>query len=224
MNFLYNGKLTKMDLQIARAIEQDPQLVVDCNIHQLAQKLNVSATKITLYCKKINLSGFKEFKYIISQYIYEQNNNKSKVGNINIKDIVSIECYHQLVSIVQLLIDASKIIVVTYSNSLEFANYIARKLKVETKVETSAYLAIQNFSFEYNDVKVLTIFLDEYNQLDLYNIKWYRPESYYIHISTDIQSEKADYYPISFNQMNNQLPFDVAVIISLTTLLNNRKT
>lgn len=72
-------KLNSNDLHVLHFIKSDMKSGADLNIAELATKCNVSAASIMRMTKKLNFSGFSEFKYFI------RNEMKGKT-NIKVRD------------------------------------------------------------------------------------------------------------------------------------------
>lgn len=224
MVFLYDGKLNDLDVTIAKKIEENPQIILDNNIFDAAAILGISASKLTKYCQKISLHGFKEIKYKIQQYKVNQLYLNENIDQINIKDIINHQFYKRIIDVPPLIRDCEKIIVICDDNGLEFGNYITKELRKALKIDTICYTQSQDFTYEYINSKVLTIILDETGVFDLYNIKWYRLHNNYIQISSQMIEPAEDYYPISFKDANHVLPFDVGVIMLISWFKNKRQS
>ncbi len=57
--------MNNLDLEILRAILDNEQLILSHSIHEFAERINVSASKITKCCQKMGLSGYKQLKAVL---------------------------------------------------------------------------------------------------------------------------------------------------------------
>ncbi len=216
MLFLYEGKLNDLDMVIAKAIDSNPEIIIDNTIFEAADIIGVSASKLTKFCQKINLSGFKEIKFRLEQELQNKKYLTQNVNIINIKSVINIQYHHRIFDVPPLLINAQKIIIVSNSDYYYFARYIAGELRRILKVDCTSYISDQDFSFEYLDEGVLTIFIDEHGKIDCMETKWYRRGNKYVQISMEKLSPQNSFYPICVSDVELDYSFDVKLLIILS--------
>ncbi|WOO87163.1 hypothetical protein RZE82_08600 [Mollicutes bacterium LVI A0039] len=220
MVFLYEGKLNDLDISIAQRIEKNPEIVTDNNIFRAADILEISASKLTKYCQKIGLKGFKEIKYKLDEeLIRTQLQRQADHCDFKITSILDQKNHKHLIAIPKLLASSSKIIIVSNSSFQALTSYLAIKLRLDYHQAAINYTFDQDFSFEYLDDQVLTILVDETSQVTNFSSKWYRPNQNYIHITAKALKQQADYYPLSIINSEIKLPFDAAVMLIFSWLM-----
>lgn len=213
MLFLYDGNLNALDLMIAKKIEKTPQIISENNIFEAAQILGISASKLTKYCQKINLKGFKEMKYKLSQELEKSLELQPKLDNINIKEIVNDQFHSRLFTMPALLQSAKKIILITDAICHPLASYICYQLRSSLHVDVVVYQYEQDISFEYFSDDVLTILIDKTGDMQNSTSGWYRLGYKYIHITPNVKMYHDDYIPICLNDSMLSYPFDLKVLI-----------
>lgn len=57
--------MNNLDLEILRAILDNEHLILRYSIHEFAEEINVSASKITKCWQKMGLSGYKQLKAVV---------------------------------------------------------------------------------------------------------------------------------------------------------------
>lgn len=67
----YNeSEFTKSDRIIRDAILDNPEIITRYNIITASEHMNVSKSALLRFCKKLGYSGFSDFKYDLSRYIF----------------------------------------------------------------------------------------------------------------------------------------------------------
>lgn len=212
MTFLYDGKLNELDLQMAYRIEQNPIIITQNNIYDAAHLLDVSASKLTKYCQKINLSGFKECKYKVTQAVEQQKIIDPKI-DIDIRNVIDDE-YQYIISLVpQLFAECQKILIISSSDNSALAYCIARKLRAMIHKDVVTYTFEQNYNFEYIESSVLVLVIDESDLISKTNNEWYRQGQNYIHITNFPLVRQPGYYPLPVGNSRSTIPFDVKVLL-----------
>lgn len=100
VDYLKNCRtFTYSEKNIRDFIVNNPQLFVDLSITELALKCNVGVASIDRFCKKLNFSGFKEFKTMFLKEYKDLEQLKIKdsmfsfESNTTLKDIVNLLPY-----------------------------------------------------------------------------------------------------------------------------------
>lgn len=110
--------LTQSEISALRYIDAHPKEIINMSIQECAQKTFSSTATILRLCKKINLSGFSELKFILKQQILksEKINFSSKNNNLiinklykNIENTARLINPKELDKLVSLLIGNKKI-------------------------------------------------------------------------------------------------------------------
>lgn len=222
MNFLYEGKLNKLDLTIARKIEENPTIITSCTIFEAAELLDVSPSKLTKYCQKIKLKGFKEIKYkLVQDEATQQIEDELSISEFKIKRLIDKETHQKLLEVPKLLRQSTKIIVVASAANYSLASYISTKLRIYTKRDAVPYINTQNFGFECTDPNVVIIIIDEENEISDFSVSWFRPGNKYIHITKKIAKPVSGYYPLKISKRSRDLPFDAIVILLFRWMAKN---
>lgn len=218
MTFLYEGKLNDLDTSIARQIEANPSLIIDNNIFVAADILGISASKLTKYCQKIKLHGFKEIKFRLVQEQKREKNVQLLETKIKIEDLINPEYIFVLTEIPKLINNADKIVLICNSSSLEFAKYLCYKLR-KVSLNVVAYAIDQQCSFEFLSDNVVVILIDSEDELVYNDKRWYRSGHYYLQITTQSNLNHYNYVPIVISNSKSQLPFDVKVMLLFNWLV-----
>ncbi len=213
MTFLYDGKLNVLDTAMAQKIEAMPTIITTNNIFDAAESLGVSASKLTKYCQKINLKGFKEMKYRLIQELEHERYFNTQSTIIKIEDLIKKESYHKLFELPTLINDARKIIILVTEDDLYFGQYITSILRRKLAIDVVVYSFSQDVSHEYLESHVITIMIDRTLSLKTVSNDIYRTGNKYIHIAEQELQVKAGYHPImpvDFDSANTS--FDVIVL------------
>ena len=64
--------LSELELDVYNYIISHPKQLQNLTIRQLAQEAHVSTTTISRFCRKLNLSGFSELKYVIRDELHAE--------------------------------------------------------------------------------------------------------------------------------------------------------
>ncbi len=212
MVFLYEGKLNELDLRIAYLIEQDPTIVSENNIYDAADLLEVSASKLTKYCQKIGLTGFKECKYKITEAIEQQKLINPQI-DLDITKFIDSEYQYVLSLIPNLVAQCQKVLVITSSNNTDLGYYISRKLRAMIHKDVVNYSFEQNYQFEYIATNVLVLLIDENEYIANNDSSWYRQGQNYIHVTNQPIAPQQGYYPLAVGNSKSTMPFDVKVLL-----------
>lgn len=213
MTFLYEGKLNELDTSIAQMIDSNPKIITDNNIFEASRLLGVSASKLTKYCQKIRLDGFKEIKFKVEQELKREKYQKQDQKEISIEAIIQSRYHSKLDDIPLLINEATKIIIVTSLDNHSLGLYLCLKLREVSRKDVVVYVLDQKFSFEYLEGTVVTILIDEYTQMSPLLSDWFRSGNSYIHIMNEALLQTTNYYPLAVTDENTNLPFDAMVII-----------
>ncbi len=216
MLFLYEGKLNDLDMVIAKAIDANPEIILNNNIFEAAEIIGISASKLTKFCQKINLSGFKEIKYRLEQEIQNDNYMVQSGNEIDLKEVINNQYHHRLIDIPPLINNCTKILVVTNIKKSTLANHIAYELRTALETNVVSYTTNHDFSFEYKDENVLTVFIDKCNEIDVFSCKWYRRGYNYIHLAEKQLPPHENYYPVYVGETELNYPFDIKVLMILS--------
>lgn len=223
MLFLYDGRLNELDLSIAKQIDANPKIILENNIFDAAQVLGISASKLTKYCQKIKLKGFKEIKYKIEEEIKQiKYTNETKV-NIDIKKVVNPEYFGLIKGASRLILATSKIVVITDEENYELGKLVVSELRRLLVIDVVCYYEKQEMDFEYLNQEPLTIFLDACGKFKLHNPNWYRPGNSYIHMTNEAFAPCEGYYPISLANTDIKYSFNIKIMIILTWIKNKKK-
>lgn len=223
MLFLYDGRLNELDLSIARQIDANPKIILENNIFGAAQILGISASKLTKYCQKIKLKGFKEIKYKIDDEIKKRNYAEELKYNIDIKALINGEYYTLISEAANIILNSSKIIIITDDENYALARLLVSEFRRLLAIDAVCYYQKQEFDFEYLNNAPTTIFLDEYGAINLYEATWYRPGNYYVHITNQMLVPRENYYPISLSNSSINYSFHVKVVMILSWLKKVKK-
>lgn len=85
------AKFSKADKKIFNYINKYPHKVETFTIHQLAIESGSSIGSILRFCQKIGYSGFKEFKFELSQNLYQTNQDISQQDKYYLNKIITAE-------------------------------------------------------------------------------------------------------------------------------------
>ncbi len=226
MTFLYDGKLNELDFEIAAKVERNPYIVVNNNIYYAAKNLDISPSKLTKYCQKIKLSGFKEFKFKLQEELYQQNlsdlNFASQNNNQLINECIKAATLKNLYLIEEKIIVTNRVLVVDSDMSSGLARYLCYRLRKTTNKDVIYYDAKQNFSHEFVNQSIVVIVIDAHNQaLDTVN-NWYRRGHQFFHICSRTEYSQPGYYPILINNANVGLGMTAKVVTILDWIVTER--
>lgn len=221
MIFLYEGKLNNLDYKIAKQIEKDPTIISQHNIFDAADILGVSPSKLTKYCNKVSLNGFKEMKYKIIQELDYQENLKMDISDVKINDLFTSATNKNIRNSLDLIREHERIIIVCSSLYRDLGNYISRKLRLHLNINSFCYAMEDDFQVEYLNQEVLTIFIDNNIDIDK-KTKWYRTRQNYIHLTTKPIMPFVGYVPLVSNEPQCSLSYDIRVMIFFEWIINNK--
>lgn len=85
------AKFSKADKKIFNYINKHPHKVETFTIHQLAIETDSSVGSILRFCQKIGYSGFKEFKFELSQNLYQSEQDISQQDKYYLNKIITAE-------------------------------------------------------------------------------------------------------------------------------------
>ncbi len=129
--------MTKSELMIMRYSIENLELISNFTINEFADKLNISKSAISRFCKKIGYHGYSQFKYDIKRHLAENDNeghfNKSEytVATIysetikKVDDTVNTEVMSKLKDSI---LNANKIKVFGFSETGLTADFFAFRL------------------------------------------------------------------------------------------------
>lgn len=223
MLFLYDGKLNQLDLAIAKEIDANPYIILENNIFVAAEILGISASKLTKYCQKIKLKGFKEIKFKIKQELAEIEYLEQNTNNIDIKSIINYDYHNRIVDLENLLFGCNKLIIVYDSQNTSLAKFIASELRSCLWVDVISYSYNQEFSFEYAKSKPLTMFVDQSGKINLRSAMWYRTGNEYIHLTDELLIPTQNYYPIALAESKLNYSYQIKVVMIVSWIKQIKK-
>ncbi len=145
--------LTKLELNIIDKILTDCRVKNNTSIHTLAKEYNVSVATISRIVKKLEYSGFVEFKSDLTSY-WQRENQKLEKLSIDIigdtrKTLMMLEQidWNQ---ICDLLLNANKVMIIGYGIN----HYLARMMEVKLKI--MGIDAIHNTNAYYSRLELKT--------------------------------------------------------------------
>ncbi len=225
MRFLYDGKLNELDYEIAKKIEKNPYIIINNNIYYSAKNLDVSASKLTKYCQKINMAGFKEFKYKLQQELLYIDGVGLPISNVSysklVNECVSPATLKNLLYIHDKIKTASRIIVVDAQPENMFSRHLCYSLRRKTNKDVMYYALNQNFSYEFLDQEVVVIIIDPQNIAAEFANAWYRSGHYYFHLCTKSIYSNRNYYPVIIDRVRLHLDLDAKIITILNWISNS---
>lgn len=218
MLFLYDGRLNDLDLSIARHIDANPNIILENNIFGAAQILGISASKLTKYCQKIKLKGFKEIKYKIEDELKLKKYAEDTIYNIDIKSLINVEYYNIIIEAARIVSKCEKIIIIVDEENHSLAMLMVTELRKFLAIDVVCYYEKQEFDYEYLSEQPVTIFLDEKGTINLQSAKWYRTGNPYIHLTNRQFVPRENYYPIGLSNASINYSFHVKIVMILTWL------
>lgn len=222
MIFLYEGKLNDLDYKIAKQIEENPTIISGHNIFDAADILGISPSKLTKYCNKVSLNGFKEMKYKIIQELEYQENMKMAISDVNINNLFTLATSKNVRNSLDLINNSERMIIVCSSQYVDLGNYISRKLRLNLNINCFCYAMDENFQIEYLNQGVITVFLN--NNIDENRkTKWYRTKQNYIHITTKAIMPFVGYIPLVSDEDRCNLSYEIRVMIFFEWVINNKQ-
>lgn len=66
----YENDFTKSDHIIKKAITENPNIILRCNIISASEHMDVSKSALLRFCKKLGYSGFSDFKYDLNRFMF----------------------------------------------------------------------------------------------------------------------------------------------------------
>lgn len=222
MIFLYEGKLNNLDYKIAKQIEEDPTIISEHNIFDAAEILGVSPSKLTKYCNKVSLKGFKEMKYKIIQELDYQENIKMDISDVNINNLFTSATCKNVRNSLDLIKGHDRVLIVCSSSYIELGNYISRKIRMNLNINCFCYTMEDDFQIEYLNQGVLTIFIHNNINVDK-QTKWYRTRQDYIHITTNPIMPFVGYVPLVVDKDKYKLSYEIKVMIFFEWIINNER-
>ncbi len=223
MIFLYDGKLNDLDLTIAKQIEADPHLILDNNIFEAAEILGVSASKLTKYCQKVQLKGFKEIKFRVNQELNDSLYIEQSKDTIDIKSIINSEYHNRIPDLELLISNCSKIVLISDSNSQALATFATSELRRGLGIDVVNYTNMQDFSFEYFTDNTLTIFVDQPGTLELTSSMWYRVGNKYLHLTEQELLPAKNYYPINLDNSQLNFSYSIKLVMIIAWIIHKKK-
>lgn len=218
MLFLYDGRLNDLNLSIAKQIDANPKIILENNIFGAAQILGISASKLTKYCQKIKLKGFKEIKFKIDDEIRKNKYAEEMKYNIDIKSLINSEYYNLICEASTLILKSSKIIVITDDDNYTLACLMVAEFRRLLAIDVVCYYQKQEFDFEYLYNDPCTIFLDERGSIKLYDATWYRPGNKYVHFTNQMLVPRENYYPVSLTNAELNYTYHVKIVMIIAWL------
>ncbi len=221
MTFLYNGKLNDLDFKIASFIERNPCFVTNNDIFTIANRIDVSASKITKYCQKIGLTGFKELRYKIAEILKVNALSSDDFSSqLVISDLIqwrSVDNFERC----KYLITASKHIAIIATNEqIGLAMYLCQKLRSRYAKDIFYYeqhVDLENFKTSSDFLFiVLGQTEDFFKQHKAMKMRISR--SKIIHLCNEELSLGNYYYPILVDEENWSFSNEIKHFIILTWL------
>lgn len=213
MLFLYNGNLNKLDMLIAKKIENKPQIIIDNNIYGAANEIGISASKLTKYCQKIKLAGFKEMKYKLNQELNYKVELKRRELNYSLKNIIDTNYYTLANEVRELIRDKNKLIIISNSEKFMLNLYLSQKMRMDLNIDIVSYVDTQNFNFEYLGDKPITLIIDEKNEIDICLASWYHIGLNYIHLTSQALAPTSGYLPLCLRTKVQIYNFDILIML-----------
>lgn len=221
MFFLYDGRLNELDHQIACEIEKNPQFVISHNIYQTAEHIGISPSKLTKYCQKIKLSGYKELKYKIQSSIDQQKylRQMDTMQDFTlITKIIENSTINNLYSLPALIDKCNKIILICDQSDLGLGNYFTYKLRKSLNKDISVYPYTANYQHEYITENVLSIIIDTSQTITKEYLYSNRVGDNYVHYCSTPLNSHINYYPIKF--IEGDIPFDAKLCLIISWISN----
>lgn len=224
MTFLYDGKLNALDTTMAKKIEAKPSIITTNNIFDAAENLGVSASKLTKYCQKINLKGFKEMKYRLIQELQHERYFQHTTSILRIEDLIKKESYQKLFELPDIINNSRKLIILVNEDDLYFGQHVVNIFRRKLAVNAVVYSFSQTVSHEYLENEVVTILIDRKQTLSSLSKDIYRIGNKYVHITEKTLHIKQGYHPIiTIDTEEADTSFDVIVLLIFDWLFKQIK-
>lgn len=122
-------KLNTLEIQVYNYVIKNGDKVSNMKIRELAENVHVSTTVVLNFCKKLNCTGFTEFKLRYKGMV-ENSNNKGNYPTIGYHKNISNEKIEKQIGIVsQMIADADTVIFIGTWTSGVLARYAALYLQ-----------------------------------------------------------------------------------------------
>lgn len=100
----YGNQASAAEKELIRIILEEPDMVVGCSIHDLAEMAFTSSSTIVRLCNKLDFKGYKEFhKALIYELAVRKDATVKKIGKItkedSLEEIVDKVTYRNIVSL-----------------------------------------------------------------------------------------------------------------------------
>ncbi|MGL4589127.1 MAG: MurR/RpiR family transcriptional regulator [Mycoplasmatales bacterium] len=134
LKFLYGTKLSQTEYNISQLIEANISTIIGMSITEIAEFCSVSPSKITKYCKKLGLSGYKELQYELRHKRHEDLNDNSPFEYQREKILSFFSNYDQtkIEELISLIDSSEKVYFYGRGPSLKVAEYFAPRLHLAT--------------------------------------------------------------------------------------------
>ncbi|MCM3478556.1 ROK family protein [Caldibacillus thermoamylovorans] len=177
-------KLTKGENVIAQYITFNLNEVPNYTISEMAQKIGVSESMITRFCKKLNIESYSKFRMmakeaIVSTHIHDKTNSNSyesvKEGYVNIFNKIHVLNHPKILSsLVEKLIHSDRIFLYgtgEISNILHQIKFKLMKLGIPVDTFTTPYQMQMSTNLLQSNSFVIGISLSGYNSDVLHMLK-----------------------------------------------------
>lgn len=224
MTYLYNGKLNDLDKNIAQQIEDNPYFIVEHNIFQSSDFLGISASKLTKYCQKIGLTGYKELKYKIRSSIDQSKylaNEDSENSFMLITKFVEEACLTNLFAMPKAISDKKRIIIIAANNYYPLAEYFCKRLRQVSGKDVCVYKVDEDYSQEFRCADALMIVLDDMAHkmnVDVMEDALHCTVNI-VHIAPYSLKMNELYTSIKISNEQYSLPYDTKLFIIITWLI-----
>ncbi len=149
MKYLFNQKLTNVEMEIAQYFHHNYQELKDKTISDVANECHVSASKISKYANKIGFSGYKELKYQLLQENNKVVQNKSvefhKKQINQFFELFNIEQVEQLAMEIK---NHQKVILWGDGPSRKVAEYFESRIRIASNTQVVTYSDRQTFNLD----------------------------------------------------------------------------
>ncbi|MDR0297521.1 MAG: MurR/RpiR family transcriptional regulator [Streptococcaceae bacterium] len=131
-SFLNNtSSLTKTELQLLTKIDNNPELSIEYNLIELAEKFFTSKTELIRMAQKLGFSGFSEFKFKIKSLVLLENTDNSNFIS-SLRDWVSafpdLEDAKNIKYFIQKIHKADTVYITAVGVTKPLAEYFSKKL------------------------------------------------------------------------------------------------
>lgn len=186
----YNN-YTEVEKKIADTIVNSPTLIIDNSIVELSKLIFVSKTSISRFCLKINIPGYKELRYMLSQNIILENESLHFTSMIDffqsdylkiINKVKLTVSESEIKSCVKYITNASKVYIIGVGSSgfqaMDFSFRLQRLGINSQAITDSHFISIQSKISTENDLFICfslsgetRIICHALNNLKLNNVK-----------------------------------------------------